>query len=112
VPIASATRVRKLLHRNPFLQTLPRIGFTPDTPSGYAIRRAPAAHCWATVESVAYVLGALEGRPAAFATLLDPFRRMVAFQSARGPEQGAHDARSRSGWRAGPLVAAPPPLPR
>lgn len=75
---------RKLLHRNAFLQRLPRIGFTPAAPSDYRIRRAPAAHCWATVEAVAHGLGVLEDRPTAFAALLDPFRRLVDFQSAYG----------------------------
>lgn len=76
---------RKLLHRNPFLQALPRIGFVPGAPSGYVVRRPPAAHCWATVEAVAHVLGVLERTPDGFAPLLAPFRRMVAFQRTYVP---------------------------
>ena len=75
---------RKLLRHNPALQALPRIGFVPSIPSAYRIRRAPASHCWSTIEAVAYVLGVLEGDPDRFAPLLIPFHRLVARQLAYG----------------------------
>ena len=75
----------KLYGRNPFLHRLPRVGFTPSTPSGYRIRREPAAHCWSTIEAVAHVLGVLADDPERFAPLLAPFRHLVATQLAYGP---------------------------
>jgi DTW domain-containing protein len=75
---------RKLLRYNPGLQALPRIGFVPANPSAYQIRRAPAPHCWSTIEAVAYVLGVLEGDADRFAPLLVPFHRLVAQQLAYG----------------------------
>jgi DTW domain-containing protein len=74
----------KLYARNPFLHGVPRIGFEPPAPSGYRIRREPAAHCWSTIEAVAHVLGILADDPQRFAPLLAPFRHLVATQLAYG----------------------------
>jgi DTW domain-containing protein YfiP len=73
-------QARKLLKRNAALAALPQIRFTPPTPSRYRIRREPADHCVATVEALAQVLGALEGAPERFATLLRPFEAMIDTQ--------------------------------
>ncbi len=73
-------QARKLLKRNAVLAALPQIRFTPRSPSNYRIRREPADHCVATVEALAQVLGALEGAPERFATLLRPFEAMIDTQ--------------------------------
>src|SRR4030095_9757945 len=73
-------QARKLLKRNAALAALPQIRFTPPAPSNYRIRREPADHCVATVEALAQVLGALEGDPDRFASLLRPFEAMIDAQ--------------------------------
>jgi DTW domain-containing protein YfiP len=83
----------KLLKRNPALARLPQLRFTPPAPSNYRIRREPAAHCVATVEALAHVLGALERDPARFATLLRPFEAMVETQLTFA--RTVHGARTR-----------------
>jgi DTW domain-containing protein len=82
------SQARKVVKRNPFLLSLPRIGLSPAQPSNYRIRREPAAHCVSTIEAVALVLGALEGDPERFRPLLRAFDRMVDIQlswAARRP---------------------------
>ncbi|MFL5354973.1 tRNA-uridine aminocarboxypropyltransferase [Archangium sp.] len=71
---------RKLVKTNPLLAGLPRIGFVPRRPSNYRIRAEPAEHCVSTIEAVVEVLGALEGNPAHFDTMLRAFEFMVDTQ--------------------------------
>jgi DTW domain-containing protein YfiP len=78
------SQARSLYRLNPFLHELPRIGFTPPTPSGYRIRREPRPDCWSTIEAVAHTLGELEANRARFAPLLGPFHDLVAMQLAHG----------------------------
>jgi DTW domain-containing protein len=73
-------QAKKLLKLNPALAALPQIRFTPPRGSDYRIRREPAAHCVATIEALAHVLGALEGDPGRFQALLRPFNAMVDTQ--------------------------------
>ena len=73
---------KKLLRVNPFLKTLPRVGFTPSKPGNYRIRREPAEHCVSTIEAVVEVLGQLEGAPGAFTPMLKAFDVMVEHQIA------------------------------
>ncbi len=68
---------KKMVNQNPVLASLPRLAFTPSQPSEYRIRREPKAHCVSTIEALAIVLGALEGEPERFRSLLVPFREMV-----------------------------------
>jgi len=68
---------RKLTRRNAGLGALPQVRFTPPAPSRYRIRKEPAAHCVATVEALAHVLGVLERDPERFAGLLKPFEAMI-----------------------------------
>jgi DTW domain-containing protein YfiP len=70
-------QARKLLTLNPHLGQLPRVGFRPQRPSDYRIRKQPAEFCVSTIEALAEVLGALEGDEERFNTLLQPFRAMV-----------------------------------
>jgi DTW domain-containing protein YfiP len=73
-------QARKVVKKNPFLAALPRIGLRPPRPSNYRIRREPSDDCVSTIEAVAHVLAALEGEPSRFASLLQPFDRMVDLQ--------------------------------
>lgn len=70
----------KLLARNPALQALPRVRFTPSQPSRYRIRREPAAHCVASIEALSEALGVLERDPARYEALLPPFVAMIDHQ--------------------------------
>ncbi len=75
------TQAQKLLKSNPGLAALPRLRLSPTAPSLYGqIRREPAAHCVATIEAIAHVLGHLESDPARFAEFLRPMAAMVERQ--------------------------------
>ena len=80
-------QAQKLIHRNPALAALPRLRLSPRAPSLYGeIRREPAAHCVATVEAIAHVLGYLEKDQERFSALLRPMAAMVAQQRAFATE--------------------------
>jgi len=100
-------QAKKLLTLNPQLAALPRVGFQPARPSDYRIRRQPAELCVSTIEALAEVLGKLEGDPARFATLLQPFRAMVDAQLRYAADVAAkrHGLRDRR-----PRVKRRPPL--
>jgi DTW domain-containing protein YfiP len=74
------SQARKVIKRNPFLQALPRLAFTPDRPSNYRIRAEPSVECVSTIEALVHLLGALEGDPARFRPILEAFDRMVDLQ--------------------------------
>lgn len=99
------SNARKLVRRNPCLLALPQLRFTPLRPGEYRIRREPAAHCVATIEALAHVLGRLEGDPARFEALLTPFRAMVDTQILHSQgELSGRRGKQREGlsapWRA------------
>lgn len=75
---------RKMLKMSPSLQRLPRIMFTPSTPSRYVIKQQPFNGCLSTLESVHEVLTALaargEDRYELPRQLLEIFDRMQQFQ--------------------------------
>jgi DTW domain-containing protein YfiP len=80
-------QAQKIIHRNPALAALPRLRLSPRAPSLYGeIRREPAAHCVATVEAIAHVLGYLEKDQERFSALLRPMAAMVAQQRAFASE--------------------------
>ena len=96
---------RKLVRDNPELASLPRYAFVPPAPSEYRIRKEPSAEYVSTIESLALVLGALEGDPDKFKALLVPFRAMVDAQIAcsQSLDKRATNRRERSTTRrAGP----------
>ena len=68
---------RKVVNNSPLLAALPRIGFLPERPGNYRIRKEPKAHCLSTIEAVAHVLGRLEGDRPRFAAMLSAFDAMV-----------------------------------
>ncbi len=71
---------KKIVQNCPLLSQLPRVAFTPETPGNYRIRKEPEAHCYSTIEAVAYVLERLEKAPGRFAPVLSVFNRMVERQ--------------------------------
>jgi DTW domain-containing protein YfiP len=75
-------QTKKVVKENPELAALPRYAFRPEAPSEYRIRREPDEAFVSTIEALSYVLGALEGDPERFRSLLEPFRAMVATQLA------------------------------
>lgn len=74
------SQARKLVQRDPVLRALPRVGFRPERPGNYRIRREPSAECLATVEAVAQVLAQVEGSPARFDSMIAAFTHMVDLQ--------------------------------
>lgn len=75
---------RKMLRLSPSLQRLPRVMFTPASPSRYVIKQQPAEGCLSTLEAVHELLVALEqaglDRYPLPAQLLSLFERMQQFQ--------------------------------
>lgn len=87
---------RKMLKLSPCLQRLPRVMFTPSTPSRYVIKQQPFAGCLSTIESVYEVITALnrigvESSPQP-ERLLALFNRMQQRQIdfARDPNRGGY----------------------
>jgi len=76
------SQARKVIKQNPFLQSLPRLAFTPERPSNYRIRAEPSAECVSTIEALVHLLGALEGAPARYRPILEAFDRMIDLQIA------------------------------
>jgi len=92
-------QARKIVQRDPVLSSLPRIGFRPDRPGNYRIRREPSAECLATVEAVAQVLARVEGSPERFSSMIAAFTHMVDLQLAAANEDPSRARRRR---RTGP----------
>lgn len=61
---------RLLLHRNPWLQTLPRLALVEPPASAYTERRAQAGYQLSTLEAVVAALSHVEGGAERFAGLL------------------------------------------
>ena len=76
------SQAKNVVRDNPVLQALPRYAFVAPEPSHYRIRKEPSDEYVSTIEAVMHVLGALEGDPARFRALLDPFHAMVDAQLA------------------------------
>lgn len=69
---------RKMVNLSRCLQELPRICFTPSTPSNFRIRRQPRAECYSTIEAIHHTLDLLGGVPGrAHDRLLHIFERLV-----------------------------------
>ena len=74
------SNAKKVVEKCPLLSALPRLKFFPDQPGNYRIRKEPEAHCLATIEATAFVLGRLEKSPARFTPILTAFDAMVEKQ--------------------------------
>jgi len=75
---------RKIHRLSPSLQALPRIKFTPSTPSRYVIKKQPRPDCLSTLEATHELLLVLErvglDHYPLPSQLLDVFQRMQDFQ--------------------------------
>jgi DTW domain-containing protein YfiP len=102
---------RKLLHRSPDLQRLPRICFTPSRASGFVVRRQPKALCFSTIEAIHEVLGLFDPAPAgprSYDGLLAAFDEMVQHQLSfrvKGPSRHYYNYQARKAREA--AAAAP-----
>lgn len=74
------SNAKKVVEKCPLLSRLPRLKFFPEQPGNYRIRKEPEAHCLATIEATAFVLGRLEKAPARFTPILTAFDAMVEKQ--------------------------------
>ena len=74
------SNAKKVVEKCPLLSRLPRLKFFPDQPGNYRIRKEPEAHCLATIEATAFVLGRLEKAPTRFTPILTAFDAMVEKQ--------------------------------
>lgn len=101
------SQAKALLRHNPRLAALPRVAFTPGSPSIYRIRRQPAEHCVSTLEALARALDLLEGpSPGHFeSALLAPLRALVSDQLRLTAERPSYRTRRARGPR-------PPLLPK
>ncbi len=77
---------RKMLHRSPLLQSLPRLSLDAVAASSYRIRKAHQTGQLSTLEATCAALVRLEGRPERFQPLLDAFDGFVAQQLACRPQ--------------------------
>lgn len=93
---ATWSGARKMLKLSPSLQRVPRIMFTPTSPSQFVIKQQPHPSCLSTLEATHQLLLALEqsgldeySQPT---QLLDVFRRMQNFQieCACDPNRGGY----------------------
>jgi DTW domain-containing protein YfiP len=95
------SQTKNVLRDNPALAALPRVAFTPGSPSEYRIRKEPRAECVSTIEALVHVLAALEPEPERFGAMLAPFRAMIDLQIAC--ERTLHGARVRKKRRKAPM---------
>ncbi|MDP2790441.1 MAG: tRNA-uridine aminocarboxypropyltransferase [Rectinemataceae bacterium] len=83
---------KAVLRESPCLLTLPRLMFTPQTPSRWIIKRQPGPLCLSTLETVHELLCALESVGLEDypdkERLLDVFARMQEYQIERAVEGG------------------------
>lgn len=86
-------RSRRLLHRNVWLQSLPRLALDAPPPSRYAVRKAQAETQRSTLEACALALAKLDGDEARYAPLWRAMDDFVALQrrlaDAPPPREGS-----------------------
>ncbi len=75
---ATWRKSRKMLYRNPLLNTLPRLALSDTPMSRYAIRKAHAQNQLSSMEACCYALMQLEKSSEKFAPLLNVFDRFIA----------------------------------
>ena len=92
------SQARTVVRDNPVLKALPRYAFVAPEPSHYRIRAEPSEEFVSTIEALMHVLGVLEGDPARFRALLDPFHAMIDAQiacQARSPRARVRHERAK-----------------
>ena len=82
---ATWRKSRKMLHLNPLLQSLPRLGLRDMPASNYRIRKAHAPDQLSTLEASAHALGQFDGDAARYAALFAAFEGFVGQQAAYLP---------------------------
>jgi DTW domain-containing protein YfiP len=89
---ATWRKSRKMLHQNPWLQTLPRLSLDASRVSGYSIRKAHKPGQLSTLEATCAALAQLQGDDTAYVSLLKAFQGFVAEQAAyaMGPVSAAN----------------------
>ncbi|SDH42334.1 DTW domain-containing protein YfiP [Pseudomonas flavescens] len=86
IPDGTWRKARKLLHLNPALAALPRVGLEHVPPSRYRLRKAPMQGSLSTLEAIVAALNVLEA-PADYRALLKPFDALIEGQIAAMGEQ-------------------------
>ncbi len=87
---------RKMLYKNPVLQTLPRLALPATGVSRYSIRKAHRAGQFSTLEAVCSALTLLEGQTERYVPLLMGFAGFVEQQAANaGPRRTGHSEGSQ-----------------
>jgi DTW domain-containing protein YfiP len=81
VPDGTWRKARKLLHLNPLLAALPRVGLARTEASRYRLRKAPGPGALSTLEAIVHALEVLEA-PLRFEALLKPFDALIEGQIA------------------------------
>ena len=86
---ATWRKSRKMLHRSPCLQGLPRLSLDASVESAYTIRKAHKPGQCSTLEATCAALAQLQSDALRYAPLLQAFQGFVAQQAdyvqARGP---------------------------
>ena len=100
---ATWSGARKMLKLSPTLQRLPRLMFTPSSPSRYIIKQQPQAGCLSTLESVHELLVALER--AGLDHYSDPTQLLEVFQCMQDFQIRCASDPARTGYRRKPYRA-------
>lgn len=79
---ATWRKSRKMLHQNPWLQTMPRLSLDATWISGYTIRKAHKPGQLSTLEATCAALAQLQADDATYVPLLKAFQGFVAEQAA------------------------------
>jgi DTW domain-containing protein YfiP len=100
---------KKMLHRTPQLQNIPRISFVPKTLSRFVVRKQPRPDCYSTLEAISEVLELLDS-PAPH--LLEMFSKMLntqlSFNNQRRPSRHAIAYAKRKAKRLNERVESDP----
>ena len=73
----------KMVHQSTNLQKLPRICFTPASPSNFRVRKQPESYCYSTIEAIHHTIGLFSDSKNAHKPhdhLLEVFNSMVEKQ--------------------------------
>jgi DTW domain-containing protein YfiP len=89
---------RKMVRLSRGLADLPRVCFTPTTPSNFRIRRQPRVDCYSTIEAIHHAIELLGGTPGrAHDRLLSIFEKLVNRQLELAHSQVASSLSSQLG---------------
>ncbi|MFT5116211.1 MAG: DTW domain-containing protein YfiP [Parasphingorhabdus sp.] len=86
---ATWNKSKKILHRNPALQELPRLHLKGNLSSNYQIRKTTVANGLSTLESIVKALSTIEPK-GEFDAMLQPFEMMIGLQLKNCGGNGQH----------------------